>query len=82
MATAVFLLLVCLLFSGVRACVDECVRVCVCSVTGLSKISGIKSEGIICDGPMLGWKATKGIAVHVPDSFDPGDTPPRTKPKE
>jgi hypothetical protein len=46
------------------------------------QVGGVKSEGMICDGVMLGWKGgAQGVAAKVPDSFSPGDKPPKAKPK-
>ena len=40
------------------------------------------SEGMLCDGPMLGWAGGgAGTAVLLPDTFKPGDTPPRSRPR-
>lgn len=36
---------------------------------------------MFCDARMLGWgSGSAGIAAQVPDSFNPGDAPPKTKP--
>mmetsp|Transcript_15559 Transcript_15559/g.33616 ORF Transcript_15559/g.33616 Transcript_15559/m.33616 type:complete len:175 (-) Transcript_15559:1420-1944(-) len=44
-------------------------------------VGGIPSEGMFCDARMLGWgSGSAGIAAQVPDSFNPGDAPPKTKP--
>lgn len=45
-------------------------------------VGGVMSEGMLCDGPMLGWAGGgAGTAVLLPDTFKPGDTPPRSRPR-
>lgn len=44
-------------------------------------VGGCPSEGMFCDSKMLGWgKGSEGIAVQVPDTYNPGDSPPIAKP--
>lgn len=45
-------------------------------------VGGVPSEGMLCDGKMLGWKGGgEGAAAQVPDSFSPGDRPPEQRPR-
>ena len=45
-------------------------------------VGSVMSEGMLCDGPMLGWAGGgAGTAVLLPDTFKPGDTPPRSRPR-
>ena len=45
-------------------------------------VGGAVSEGMLCDGVMLGWRgASAGLAALLPESFKPGDTPPESKPR-
>ncbi|KAL1524264.1 hypothetical protein AB1Y20_019167 [Prymnesium parvum] len=45
-------------------------------------VGGQASEGMLCDAPMLGWKGGgAGAAALVPDSFSPGDEPPKERPR-
>jgi tRNA-binding EMAP/Myf-like protein len=45
-------------------------------------VGGAMSEGMLCDGPALGWAGGgAGTAALVPDSFAPGDEPPATRPR-
>jgi len=64
----------------------------VCVATVGSEVEGVKvtrravggttSEGMLCDSPMLGWSGgAAGIAVLIPDSFNPGDSPPSSRPR-
>jgi tRNA-binding EMAP/Myf-like protein len=44
-------------------------------------VGGVSSQGVLCDGPMLGWSGGgAGTAVLLPDTFNPGDQCPGTKP--
>ncbi|CAK4526971.1 unnamed protein product [Aphanomyces euteiches] len=44
-------------------------------------IGGRKSEGMLCDSPMLGWKGgAAGAAVFLPNTYTIGDEPPATRP--
>lgn len=46
-----------------------------------TSVGGVPSEGMFCDAKMLGWGAgAVGIAAQVPDSYEPGMSPPQTKP--
>lgn len=46
-----------------------------------ANVGGIPSEGMFCDAKMLGWgSGATGIAAQVPDSYEPGMPPPKTKP--
>mmetsp|Transcript_33619 Transcript_33619/g.77687 ORF Transcript_33619/g.77687 Transcript_33619/m.77687 type:complete len:256 (-) Transcript_33619:85-852(-) len=64
----------------------------VCVATVGSEVEGVKvtrravggttSEGMLCDSPMLGWSGgAAGIAALIPDSFNPGDSPPSSRPR-
>ncbi|KAJ3189567.1 hypothetical protein HK101_008902 [Irineochytrium annulatum] len=45
-------------------------------------VGGRKSEAVLCDSMMLGWKGgAAGVAVTLPDSFALGAAPPATKPR-
>ena len=45
-------------------------------------VGGVMSEGMLCDGPMLGWAGGgAGTAVLLPDTFKPGDKPPGSRPR-
>ena len=45
-------------------------------------VGGRKSEGIVCDSPMLGWVGgAAGNAAFLPESFKPGDAPPSRRPR-
>ena len=45
-------------------------------------VGGVSSTGMLCDGPMLGWSGGgAGTAVLLPDSFNPGDPCPRSRPR-
>ncbi|KAI8622568.1 hypothetical protein BC830DRAFT_1088794 [Chytriomyces sp. MP71] len=46
-----------------------------------TSVGGKKSEGMLCDGPTLGWKGTNGIRVLLPNEFPIGSTPPDEKPR-
>ncbi|KAF0684993.1 Aste57867_23022 [Aphanomyces stellatus] len=44
-------------------------------------VGGRKSEGMVCDSPMLGWKGgAAGAAVFLPNTFTVGDEPPAARP--
>ena len=46
-------------------------------------VGGCTSEGMLCDGPMLGWKGGGvGAAALVPDTFAVGDAPPEERPRK
>eukprot|EP00092_Neocalanus_flemingeri_P100578 GFUD01128485.1.p2 GENE.GFUD01128485.1~~GFUD01128485.1.p2 ORF type:complete len:157 (-),score=53.93 GFUD01128485.1:543-1013(-) len=45
-------------------------------------VGGVKSEGMVCDSPMLGWSGgAAGQAVFLPESFSAGEKPPTSRPK-
>jgi tRNA-binding EMAP/Myf-like protein len=45
-------------------------------------VGGMKSSGMLCDAPMLGWVGGgKDTAALVPDTFKPGDAPPTVRPR-
>ena len=45
-------------------------------------VGGVKSTGMLCDAPMLGWQGGgAGNAALVPTSFAPGDAPPDKRPR-
>ena len=45
-------------------------------------VGGGKSEGMVCDSPMLGWSGgAAGQAVFLTEEYLPGDSPPQTRPK-
>jgi len=45
-------------------------------------VGGVKSEGMLCDCPMLGWTGgAAGQAVFLPSSFKAGDQPPDSRPR-
>jgi hypothetical protein len=47
-----------------------------------AKVGGCISQGMLCDAPMLGWTGGgAGNAALVPDSFEPGDSPPERRPR-
>eukprot|EP00994_Dinema_validum_P004299 NODE_2340_length_716_cov_97.944528_g1895_i0.p1 GENE.NODE_2340_length_716_cov_97.944528_g1895_i0~~NODE_2340_length_716_cov_97.944528_g1895_i0.p1 ORF type:complete len:168 (+),score=63.28 NODE_2340_length_716_cov_97.944528_g1895_i0:52-504(+) len=47
-----------------------------------SNVGGVMSEGMLCNGPMLGWSGgDANAAAVVPDSFAPGVTPPSARPR-
>ena len=47
-----------------------------------ASVGGVVSEGMCCDGPMLGWVGGgAGTAALLPESFNPGDTPPTSRPR-
>ena len=47
-----------------------------------ASVGGHKSEGMLCDCPMLGWQGgAAGVAAKVPDSFAIGGPPPSTRPR-
>ncbi len=42
----------------------------------------MKSEGMICDAPMLGWTGgAKGSVQQIPDEFPVGSRPPVSRPQ-
>jgi tRNA-binding EMAP/Myf-like protein len=44
-------------------------------------VSGISSDGMLCDSRMLGWSGgAAGVAAQMPDSIPLGEAPPSTKP--
>mmetsp|Transcript_26225 Transcript_26225/g.47580 ORF Transcript_26225/g.47580 Transcript_26225/m.47580 type:complete len:177 (+) Transcript_26225:79-609(+) len=46
-----------------------------------TSVGGIPSEGMFCDAGMLGWgSGASGIAAQVPDTYEPGSSPPSSKP--
>ncbi|KAL7536081.1 hypothetical protein ACHAWF_005356 [Thalassiosira exigua] len=46
-----------------------------------TSIGGVSSEGMFCDAKMLGWgSGSIGVAAQVPESYEPGDAPPTSKP--
>ena len=47
-----------------------------------ANVGGVKSQGMLCDAPMLGWSGGgSGNAALVPDIFSPGDSPPEKRPR-
>ena len=51
------------------------------SVLTRTTVGGVTSEGMLCDGKMLGWGAgSLGNCVQVPVSLKPGSDAPTTKP--
>ena len=43
-------------------------------------VGGVTSEGMLCDGPMLGWTGGgAGAAALLPVSFKPGEAPPKSR---
>ena len=45
-------------------------------------VGGVTSEGMLCDGPMLGWTGGgAGAAALLPVSFKPGEAPPKSRPR-
>mmetsp|Transcript_151396 Transcript_151396/g.267222 ORF Transcript_151396/g.267222 Transcript_151396/m.267222 type:complete len:189 (+) Transcript_151396:59-625(+) len=47
-----------------------------------ANVGGCPSEGMLCDGPMLGWTGGgSGAAALVPESFEVGATPPSSRPR-
>ena len=45
-------------------------------------VGGHISEGMLCDGKMLGWAGgSVGVAVNLPDDFEIGSAPPASKPR-
>ena len=48
----------------------------------VATVGGVKSHGMLCDAPMLGWAGGgAGTAALVPDSFAPGAAPPPSRPR-
>lgn len=47
-----------------------------------TNVGGVNSEGVLCDCPMLNWTGgAAGAAVKLPESFQPGDSPPDERPR-
>jgi tRNA-binding EMAP/Myf-like protein len=47
-----------------------------------ASVGGVPSEGMLCDGPMLGWTGGgAGAAALLPESFPVGSTPPDKRPR-
>eukprot|EP00933_Yihiella_yeosuensis_P080786 TRINITY_DN9427_c1_g1_i1.p1 TRINITY_DN9427_c1_g1~~TRINITY_DN9427_c1_g1_i1.p1 ORF type:complete len:172 (+),score=67.97 TRINITY_DN9427_c1_g1_i1:128-643(+) len=47
-----------------------------------ANVGGVPSEGMLCDGPMLGWTGGgAGAAALLPDSFAVGGPPPDKRPR-
>ena len=45
-------------------------------------VGGVTSEGMLCDGPMLGWTGGgAGAAALLPDTFPVGSAPPEKRPR-
>jgi tRNA-binding EMAP/Myf-like protein len=45
-------------------------------------VGGVKSEGMLCDGKMLGWAGgSVGVAAQIPSNYELGAAPPATKPR-
>jgi tRNA-binding EMAP/Myf-like protein len=45
-------------------------------------VGGVPSHGMLCDAPMLGWVGGgAGTAVLLPESYNPGDQCPASKPR-
>jgi hypothetical protein len=45
-------------------------------------VGGVTSEGMCCDGPMLGWVGGgAGAAALLPETYNPGDAPPTSRPR-
>lgn len=45
-------------------------------------LGGVSSQGLLCDGVMLGWSgASAGAAALLPSSFKPGDSVPDERPR-
>jgi hypothetical protein len=43
---------------------------------------GVRSEGMLCDSPMLGWVGgAKGVVQQVPDEWRVGGAPPAARPQ-
>jgi tRNA-binding EMAP/Myf-like protein len=52
-------------------------------VVKATSVGGVKSHGMLCDSPMLGWVGgAKGVAQVLPDTFVIGDLPPETRPRK
>ena len=50
-------------------------------VVKATSVGGVKSQGMVCDCPMLGWVGgAKGVAQTLDASFKAGDVPPETRP--
>mmetsp|Transcript_16677 Transcript_16677/g.32485 ORF Transcript_16677/g.32485 Transcript_16677/m.32485 type:complete len:168 (+) Transcript_16677:24-527(+) len=46
-----------------------------------SSVQGVKSEGMVCDAPMLGWTGGgKGAIQQLDDTFEIGSAPPAERP--
>eukprot|EP00854_Cymbomonas_tetramitiformis_P003929 gene3929-4895_t len=51
-------------------------------VVAKATVGGCKSEGMLCDAPMLGWSGGgAGAAALVPDTFEVGSQPPPSRPR-
>eukprot|EP00434_Breviolum_minutum_P023972 symbB.v1.2.021157.t1/scaffold1815.1/size100239/2 len=46
-----------------------------------SVVGGCPSEGMLCDGAMLGWSGGGSGAALLPDSFEVGAVPPDARPR-
>lgn len=47
-----------------------------------TQISGMPSNGVVCDSTMLGWTGGgAGTAATLPESFDVGAVPPAQRPR-
>lgn len=47
-----------------------------------ASVGGVVSEGMLADPPMLGWVGGgAGAAALLPESFNPGDAPPKSRPR-
>lgn len=47
-----------------------------------ASVGGVVSEGMLCDGPMLGWTGGgAGAAALLPETFSPGSRPPDKRPR-
>eukprot|EP00757_Euglenozoa_sp_SAG-D1_P018403 gene18403-5894_t len=51
------------------------------AVVKAKAVGGIRSEGMLCNAPMLGWVGgDAGAAAKVPEDYSPGDAPPEKRP--
>mmetsp|Transcript_22528 Transcript_22528/g.31349 ORF Transcript_22528/g.31349 Transcript_22528/m.31349 type:complete len:165 (+) Transcript_22528:107-601(+) len=47
-----------------------------------ASVGGVPSQGMLCDGPMLGWSGGgAGAAALLSQSYAPGSLPPSTRPR-